>query len=140
MGFGVPKHLSKEQQIVYRTIVRDMNDLEITHNADKSQIEMAAVLTCRLRKNLAQIESLERSLAMEEDLSIIMNMEERIDKKQGTYNRTATLLNQTLDRLGLSNTKRNPVKRDRGRPEKNPGTQPRDRDRRKWDRVLKAVK
>ena len=140
MAYSAPKHLTTEQKSIFRGIVKDMNNLEIIHSADKMQIETASILISRLRQTNDEISHLQSWLDSSNDPKDQLRFAELIDKKAATYNKTAGVLNSTLDKLGLSNTKRNPVRRDRGRPEKSPGSTPEDKDRKAWGRVLKAVK
>ena len=135
-----PKHLTPQQKTAFRFLAKQMTDLQILHASDKTQIEVAAVLTVQSQLTVGRLEKLNNYIEQCEDVAELSQLLEAQGKVEAAYQKTATALNSTLDKLGISNTKRNPVKRDRGRPENSPGEAPEDKHRRAWKSKLKAVK
>lgn len=120
-----PKHLSAEAKKEFRSMAKYMQELSILNPADVWQLEQAAVLIVECREKKAYIET------------GYIEEKERITEEK-LLNQKRTTLNSTLDKLGISNTKRNNVKAKRGRPAQGTGTDPvEDKHRKAW---LKAVK
>ena len=120
-----PKHLSDEAKKEFRAMAKRMLELDILNPADTWQLEQAATLIVECREKAIYI-----STGYIDD-------KERITEEK-LLNQKRTTLNSTLDKLGISNTKRNNVKAKRGRPEQGTGTDPvDDKHRRDWLRAVK---
>lgn len=135
-----PKHLTTHQKTIFRALAKQMVDLKTLHAVDKYQIELAAVLTAQAQATASRLEQLDHFIEAAEDSTQLARLLESQSKVQAMYHKNAGVLNSTLDKLGISNTKRNPVKEQRGRPENSPGEAPDNKQRRKWKQTLQAVK
>lgn len=97
----VPATFNEQEKKLFRLMVRRMKELKIWHEIDELQVERAVMLTMKAREMELKI------------LDLTDHPDDLIYLQK--YTTIVNALNGTLDRLGISNTKRNPLKRNRGK-------------------------
>lgn len=117
----VPKTFDAEEAKLFRKIIKQMKDLNIFHEIDAYQIERVVKLIMKAREMEPQI------------LELGDSTEEMVYLQK--YATICNAINGTMDRLGISNTKRNPLKRDRGKDDSLSKKEKDERDR--WLEVVK---
>jgi len=123
-------NMSTEAKKIFRELVKQMTELKILHPVDKFQIETAA-------EALAKARYFETILAKHEIGETIKVTEyNAIAAQQRNW---VSEYNKICDKLGVSNTKRNPSKRERGRPKSGDGVinEISDKERKEWLKVVK---
>lgn len=117
-----PNHLSNDAKKVFRHLVKQLIELHQLHEVDIYQVERASVL-------------IEHGRIIQSKLTPDLEVPE-IEKVQKLMASNTSSLNTTLDKLGISYTKRNPYKEKRGRPVKGYKQDPGTKEESDWLKII----